>query len=222
MRFMNILTFKLKVVKKMYKYDALLMASGGLDSTVMAYWLKSQGKKVLPLFIDYGQHFLKREYDTLLQVIPNDYKDSIRVVRIGDIYNSSKSSMIKEPDLWKDDITAENLYLPYRNLLFLSVAASVAQSENITEVYSAFINSNHAKEIDCSKDFFDKLGSMLEEYGTVRINMPFRDYSKSEVADIGIKLKAPISLTFSCQANSRVHCGVCPNCVDRLSALNSL
>ncbi|UTW70738.1 7-cyano-7-deazaguanine synthase [Anaerobacillus sp. HL2] len=50
--------------------------------------------------------------------------------------------------------TAEDLYLPYRNLLFLSIAASVAQTLGINEVYSAFDNSNHAKEIDCSKRIF--------------------------------------------------------------------
>ncbi|MBB6670069.1 7-cyano-7-deazaguanine synthase [Cohnella nanjingensis] len=206
----------------MYNYDSLLMASGGLDSTVMAYWLKQQGKRVLPLFIDYGQHFKNEEFNTLIKVIPQEYKDSIRVIRIGDVYRSSTSRMIKEPDLWNDDVTADDLYLPYRNLLFLSVAASVAQSENISDVYSAFINSNHAKEIDCSKDFFDRLGTILEDFGTIKINMPFRDYSKTEVAELGVKLGVPIAMTYSCQANSKMHCGVCPNCVDRLAALNSL
>lgn len=206
----------------MNNFDSLLMASGGLDSTVMAYWLKQQGKRVLPLFIDYGQHFKNEEFNTLIKVIPQEYKDSIRVIRIGDVYRSSTSRMIKEPDLWNDDVTADDLYLPYRNLLFLSVAASVAQSEHISDVYSAFINSNHAKEIDCSKEFFDRLGTMLEDFGTVKINMPFRDYSKTEVAELGVKLGVPIAMTYSCQANSKIHCGVCPNCVDRLAALNSL
>ncbi|MBY0217832.1 7-cyano-7-deazaguanine synthase [Paenibacillus illinoisensis] len=198
------------------------MASGGMDSTVLAYWLKKQDKRVLPLFIDYGQHFREEEYNTLIEVIPDSFKEFIRIIRIGDIYQTSSSRMINEPNLWEDNITADDLYLPYRNLLFLSVAASVAQSEGINEVYSGFINSNHAKEIDCSKDFFDKLGSVLEEYGTVKISMPFRDYSKTEVAELGVKLGVPVALTYSCQASSKFHCGVCPNCVDRLTALNSL
>lgn len=212
---------KSKLGNNKTSYDAILMASGGLDSTVMAYWLKKKGIRVQILFIDYGQHFKKVEYETLLKVLPQEYKDSVRVVRIGDIYANSESRMIREPNLWEDDVTADDLYLPYRNLLFLSIASSVAQSENIPEVYSAFINSNHAKEIDCSKEFFDKLGTLLGEYGTVNIQMPFRDMSKKEVAELGIELGVPIAITYSCQANSEVHCGVCPNCVDRINALKS-
>lgn len=206
----------------MSNFDALLMASGGLDSTVMAYWLKDQGKDVLPLFIDYGQHFKEEEYNTLIKVIPKEFRESIRVIRVGDIYKNSKSRMIDEPDLWNENVEADDLYLPYRNLLFLSIASSVAQSEGITEVYSAFINSNHAKEIDCSKSFFDQLGNLLEDYGSVKICMPFREYSKTQVAQLGLELEVPIALTYSCQANSKYHCGVCPNCVDRINALNSL
>ncbi|NMF01137.1 hypothetical protein HF838_23340 [Aneurinibacillus aneurinilyticus] len=125
------------------------MASGGLDSTVLAYWLREKGKNVLPLFINYGQHCTKTERETLERLLPTEYVESIRTVNISDIYINSKSRMIVEPNLWEDDVSADDLYLPYRNLLFLSVAAAVAQSEGITEVYSAFINSNHAKEIDC-------------------------------------------------------------------------
>ncbi|GIN62732.1 7-cyano-7-deazaguanine synthase [Robertmurraya siralis] len=192
-----------------------------MDSTVLAYWLKNQNKKVLPIFLDYGQHFKDTELNSLKQLLPEEFKKDIRVIDISDIYKLSNSRMIKEPDLWKDDVSADDLYLPYRNLLFLSIAASLAQTEKISEIYSAFINSNHAKEIDCSKEFFDNLGGLLENYGTVSIKMPFRYFSKKEVADLGITLGVPISETFSCQASSTVHCGACPNCIDRLTALNS-
>lgn len=204
------------------KYDTLLMASGGMDSTVLAYWLQNQGKKVLPLFIDYGQHFKDLEYASLIKHIPLEYKNDIKIVNVKDIYSFSNSRMIVEPNLWKDEVSADDLYLPYRNLLFLSIAASVAQTLNIKEVYSAFIDSNHAIEIDCSKDFFDNLGSLLKIYGPIDIKMPFRFLTKKEVAEIGLKLNVPIAETFSCQASSVTHCGACPNCIDRINALMQL
>lgn len=198
------------------------MASGGMDSTVLAYWLQNQGKKVLPLFIDYGQHFKDLEYASLIKHIPLEYKNDIKIVNVKDIYSFSNSRMIIEPNLWKDEVSADDLYLPYRNLLFLSIAASVAQTLNIKEVYSAFIDSNHAIEIDCSKDFFDNLGSLLKIYGPIDIKMPFRLLTKKEVAEIGLKLNVPIAETFSCQASSVTHCGACPNCIDRINALMQL
>jgi 7-cyano-7-deazaguanine synthase len=52
--------------------------------------------------------------------------------------------------------------------------------------------------------------------------MPFRNYSKYDVAKLGIDLNAPIGMTFSCQASSSIPCGACPNCVDRLDALKKI
>lgn len=210
-----------KDLKVIEKYDALLLASGGLDSTVLAYKLLAEGKKVMPVFLRYGQHFADTEFNTLLDVLPPKLLSHLKVINIEDIFKNSESRMIKEPNLWLDKISADDLYLPYRNLLFLSIASSVAQTLEIKEVYSAFINSNHAKEIDCSKEFFDTLSGMLSEYGTVQVEMPFRDFSKADVIKLGIELNVPVAQTYSCQANSTTPCGVCPNCVDRLAGFES-
>src|SRR5690606_8791711 len=66
----------------------------------------------------------------------------------------------------------------------------------------------------CSSDL--NLENLLSEYGSVKIEMPFRNLSKFEVAKLGVELGAPIGKTFSCQASPTVPCGACPNCVDRL------
>jgi len=206
----------------MKNFDGILLASGGMDSTVLSYDLAQKGKNIILLFLDYGQHCKDKEYETLKNVAPLIYRNNIRIVKIGDIYRESQSRMIVEANLWKDSVTSEDLYLPYRNLLFLSIASAYAQSLGIKNVYSAFINSNHAKEIDCSMEFFTKLDALLAEYGSVQINMPYREMSKKDVAKLGLSLNVPIAITFSCQVNSQTPCGVCPNCVDRLKALNEI
>lgn len=203
-------------------YDCLLLASGGMDSTVLAYKLAKERKKVIVLFIDYGQHCRDKEYRTLLKVIPPEYINNVRVIRIGDVYKESNSRMIIEANLWEDSVVAEDMYLPYRNILFLSLASAYAQSMGIKDVFTAFINSNHAKEIDCSMDFFSKLESLLLEFGSTRINMPFRNMTKTEVAKLGLELGAPIEMTYSCQVNAHMPCGACPNCVDRIVAINNI
>jgi 7-cyano-7-deazaguanine synthase len=201
---------------------AVLLASGGMDSTTLAFWLHSQQTPFIPLFIDYGQHCAQNEYRTLLDVVPMEYRGSIESVAISQVYRHSTSRLIREPDLWTENMSGDPLYLPYRNLLLLSVAAAYAQSRGLYRVYAGFINSNHAKEIDCSSSFFKELDGLLSEYGSVRIEMPFREMSKVDVARLGLSLGVPLGATFSCQASSIVPCGACPNCVDRIEALRQL
>lgn len=202
--------------------DSILLASGGLDSTTLAYWLIKKNISFVPVFINYGQHCATTELDTLKKVLPENFVEKIEILDVSSIYKGSRSLLIAEANLWEDKVSYEDFYLPYRNLLFMTIGSAYAQSRGYTHLYSAFINSNHAKEIDCSAEFFDKLSIILDEYGTVHVEMPFRNMSKYEVAKIGISLQAPIGKTFSCQASSNIPCGACPNCVDRLDALQML
>lgn len=202
--------------------QAVLLASGGLDSTTLAYWLVSQGIEFSPVFVNYGQHFAETELAALMEVLPPSYPEKLNVLNLGDIYKGTASRLINEPDLWHEKVSSEDFYLPYRNLLLLTVGAAFAQARGYSYLYSAFINSNHAQELDCSTEFFDKLTPVLADYGSVKIEMPFREMSKYEVAKLGISLKAPIGYTFSCHASSKIPCGACSNCVDRLEALQRL
>lgn len=199
--------------------NGVLLASGGLDSTTMAFWLLNEHIDFVPLFINYGQHCAHTEFETLKKVLPSTHVHRIEYIDVSSIYSKSSSKFIKPANLWEDNIVADDLYIPYRNVLLLTIGATFAQNIGLANVYSAFINSNHAKEIDCSNEFFNKMEGMLTDYGSVKINMPFRYFSKYEVAKIGIELGASIGSTFSCQASPIVPCGACPNCVDRLDAI---
>ncbi|SRR5581483_7593978 len=200
--------------------SAVLLASGGLDSTTLAYWLRERSITYAPLFLNYGQHCASTEYETLRRVMPPEI--AIDTMDISTVYAHSSSRLIKEANLWEEDVKYEELYLPYRNLMLLTVAAAHAQSIGCHTVFAGFINSNHAKEIDCSADFFERLSTLLGTVGSVQIQMPFRFMSKYDVAKEALRLGAPIAQTFSCQVSSTVPCGACPNCVDRLDALRKI
>lgn len=202
--------------------EGVILASGGLDSTTLMYLFENENINFIPLFINYGQHCVEKEFNTLKEVIPLKYKNKIEVIDVSSIYKYSKSRFIKPANLWEEEISADDLYIPYRNVLLLTIGASFAQTVGMDKVYSAFINSNHAKEIDCSSTFFDQLEGLLSDYGSVKIEMPFRSLSKYEVAKLGIKYNAPIGSTFSCQASPLIPCGACPNCVDRLEAIRKI
>ncbi|MDQ8747732.1 7-cyano-7-deazaguanine synthase [Elizabethkingia miricola] len=200
----------------------IILASGGLDSTTLCYLFLKEKIEFIPLIINYGQHCFETELDRLKNVLPSQYVDKIEIVDISEVYKYSTSKFIQPVNLWEEKISADDLYIPYRNVLILTVAASFARTLELNYVYSAFINSNHAKEIDCSNNFFNNLENLLSEYGSVKIEMPFRNFSKFDVAKLGIELGAPIGSTFSCQASPVIPCGACPNCVDRLEALKKI
>jgi 7-cyano-7-deazaguanine synthase len=119
-------------------------------------------------------------------------------------------------------VIPSDLIVPYRNLLLLSAGATYAASIGYQTLYSAFINSNHALEIDATKEFLDGVTRMFGRIGGIKLEMPFRDMTKTEVALLGFTLGVPIAKTYSCQVSSKVHCGSCPNCVDRIEALSAV
>ena len=199
----------------------LLLCSGGLDSTTLAYWLRARDVEIVPVFLDYGQHCVEKEWQTLRQALLAKGVHPIERIDVSGIFRGSHSRLIVEPDLWNEPVADHELYIPYRTLLFFAIAAARAQIRGLVDVYSGFINSNHAKEIDCSVDFLNRLDALAEDVGPVRFHMPFRYWSKSDVVAEAIRLGVPIGITYSCQLLSDTPCGACPNCVDRLQAIEA-
>ncbi len=196
-----------------------LLCSGGLDSTTLAYWLLREGRSVLPVFLDYGQHCAAKERTTLSDVLPDALRDHVHELNLRSVFAGSTSRLISEADPWREEVVPDDLYVPYRALLFFAAAAAFAQTHNITEVYSAFINSARAKELDCTSTFLNGLDAFAANVGAVRFLTPFRAMTKREVVRLAESLNVPIGRTFSCQMFSDVPCGACPNCVERLDAL---
>lgn len=196
----------------------LLLASGGLDSTTVAYQLAAEGIEVVPIFFNYGQHCVETEWSRVKEVLPSEMQRPERF-DISDIFRDSQSRLIREADLWTEDIKDDDLYIPYRTMLFFAAAAARAQIVGILNVYTGFINSNHAKEIDCTAAFMNNLDELTSTIGPVRFHSPFRYSSKADVARVAAELGVPIGRTYSCQASAQFPCGACPNCVERLSAL---
>lgn len=197
---------------------ALVMVSGGLDSTTVCHSLINEGTEVYPIFFDYGQHCAETEWAKVNEVLPSEVLPPERI-NLSDIFKGSTSRMIVEADLWTEAVVDDDLYIPYRTMLFFASAAARAQTVGILDVYSGFINSNHAKEIDCSTEFMNGLDELSVGVGAVRFHAPFGTSSKSDVVRKAVELGVPIGRTFSCQASSSFPCGACPNCVERLKAL---
>lgn len=199
----------------------LLLCSGGLDSTTVAYWLVERRIEIVPIFFDYGQHCVEKEWDTLRRVLPADGVRAPERIDISGIFRGSPSRLIAEPDLWTEHVDDADLYVPYRTMLLFAAGAACAQTRGLETVYSGFINSNHAKEIDCSAAFLNGLDGLAAGVGAVRFAIPFRDWSKTQVIKEAMRLAVPVGATYSCQLLSDTPCGACPNCVERLNAIDA-
>jgi len=97
---------------------ALLLCSGGLDSTTLAFWLREREIELVPIFLDYGQHCVEKEWSTLTQVLLIQGLLPPERIDVSGIFRGSRSRLIIEPDLWSEPVDDGDLYIPYRTLLF--------------------------------------------------------------------------------------------------------
>lgn len=198
------------------------LTSGGLDSTVLVYDLHAQGYDVLPTFVDYGQHCACAEREALTAILPRALRDRVHEVDMHSVFAGSSSRLLHAANLWVEDVHADDLIVPYRNIALLACGVASAAARGATALFTAFINSNHAQEIDATASFLGSLEVLMAGAGAVRLEMPYRFASKADVARRGAALGAPLDITYSCQAAADVPCGACPNCVDRLEALRAI
>jgi 7-cyano-7-deazaguanine synthase len=112
--------------------------------------------------------------------------------------------------------------VPFRNLLFVSLAAGCAETLGATDLYLAPVRDDYEAYRDCRREFYDSLEQTLGLGAThetrFRIHTPLVDRSKVAVVTLGQKLGVPWALTHTCYTGRRPACGVCDACSERLAA----
>ena len=212
---------------------ALVLFSGGLDSTVcLALAVSKFGAgEVLALSVFYGQKH-KKEMEASEKLA--EYYGVKRItLDLGEIFKDSDCTLLEGA---KEDIPhteyAEqlsgtkgapvNTYVPYRNGLFLSAAASIALSNGCEEIYYGAHSDDAAGSAypDTSVEFNRAIADAIYigSGKALRIIAPFIDKPKAGVVAEGIKLGVPFELTWSCYEGQDKACGVCGTCRDRKRA----
>ena len=210
-------------------YDAVLLLSGGIDSTTMLYKLVEEGKKVFCLIFDYGQSLIK-EVDIAkknAEKLNQDYK----VIKIDLSFSDSRCSLISDNKI-SEDRTFEEIdneiptsYVEFRNGILLSYAVMFAECNNINEIYGGFNGLDSGQYYDDTLEFikaFEKCANAgTKPVYNVSINAPFSTIKKSDIVKIGIKLGINYDDTWSCYNNGEEHCGKCDSCKQRFRALKN-
>ena len=215
---------------------AVVLTSGGLDSTTcLAMAVKKYGAvNVSAVSIFYGQRHAK-ELEAARNVA-KFYNVNHYELDAAEIFKWSHSALLETSteSLDKSSYAAQieknhspriSTYVPFRNGLMLSMAASFADSiydDDLVELYIGV----HADDVaghayaDCSAPFVAAMSAAVRigTYEKIRLVAPFLCQSKADVVKAGLELHAPYHLTWSCYERGDKPCGQCATCLDRARA----
>ena len=212
---------------------ALVLCSGGVDSTtLLAMAVERFGaKNVFALSISYGQRH-EKEMESAKEVA-RYYGVKQRFLDLTNIFAESNCSLLAHSTQnIPEESYAEQLsetggypvstYVPFRNGLFLSSAASMALSLGCSVLFYGAHHDDWAGNSypDCSKEFVDAMNRAIVEGtgGELCVEAPFVMWSKADIVKKGLELNVPYELTWSCYEGGEYPCGVCGTCIDRIRA----
>lgn len=203
---------------------AIVLLSGGMDSTLTATIALRESEKVAALHLNYRHRTERRELRAFQEVC-NALEISERLIVDIEFLRTIGGSSLTDRSI---DVTNANLaateipssYVPFRNGNFLSIATSWAEVIGANAIYIGAVEEDSSGYPDCRRTFFDAFERAIE-LGTkpetqIRIVTPIIHFRKSEIVRESLRLGAPIERTWSCYQSEDVACGVCDSCALRL------
>ena len=207
---------------------SVILLSAGLDSTVAFKHAYDRCSELLALTFDYGQRAAANEIEHAIQIcrefdVPHEVIELPWIGRFGGALTDASAL----PELAEHELdgaasadSARRVWVPARNLLFLSIAAGYAENGGYDLITVGFDAEEAATFPDNSAEFAKRFNRVLE-YGTLKppmIDAPLIDLDKVEIVRLGIAIDAPLGLSWSCYESGDLPCGVCESCLRRARA----
>jgi len=208
--------------------SSVVILSGGLDSTTALYWAKKHFKKVYAITFDYGQrHSLEVEMAKLIAQRAGVKEHLIFPIDLSKIGASALTDLsidVPEPESVEDILEGgiPATYVPFRNGIFISVAAAYAESKGTTHLVGGWNAVDYSGYPDCRPEFLKameralELGTKLGAEGQKwYIHAPLINLTKGEIIKLGLELGADYSYSISCYRGGEIPCGRCDSCLLR-------
>ena len=203
--------------------SAVVLLSGGLDSTVCLALAMAEGPPVTALTVDYGQRH-RVELDRARQVAAA--LGAEHVVMGLDLSSWGGSALtdaaIPVPDAGESSDAIPSTYVPARNLIFCALACGLAEARGADLVYLGVNALDYSGYPDCRPEFvraFQDAANLGLKRGVegrpVRFRTPLIDLTKAQIVRLGAELCAPLGLTWSCYRGGPRPCGSCEACALR-------
>ena len=202
--------------------NALLVLSGGMDSTTLLYERASE--IALAVSFDYGSNHNGREIPFAKFHCEKLGIEHI-TIPLKFMHDYFKSSLLSGADAIPEgnyaDENMKSTVVPFRNGIMLSVAAGLAESRGLSKVMMANHFGDHDIYPDCRKEFVDAMSQAMAAgtYANITIDAPYTLISKADIARRGKTLGVDYGQTWSCYKGGIVHCGKCATCLERKAAL---
>jgi 7-cyano-7-deazaguanine synthase len=210
---------------------SVVLLSGGMDSGVCAA-LAARDTQAAALHVSYGQRTEQRErrsFERICDRLGIRDRLAVRNEVLGRIGGSALTDeRIAVPEAQGAEAESRIgqgpvpvTYVPFRNAHFLAAAVSWAEVLGATRVYIGAVEQDSSGYPDCRPAYYRAFQEVVKagtREGSIQIVTPLIALRKAEIVKLGVEVKAPFDLTWSCYSREDRACGVCESCVLRLRA----
>ncbi|MGB5963775.1 MAG: 7-cyano-7-deazaguanine synthase QueC [Coleofasciculaceae cyanobacterium] len=213
---------------------AVILLSGGLDSSTVLYQAKADGYECYAISFDYQQRH-RQELKAAVAIASSAHVTEHQVVNFdlrqwgGSALTDNALDLPEHRSLAQMSENIPVTYVPARNTIFLSFGLSYAEAINAERVYLGVNALDYSGYPDCRPDYIQamqqvfKLGTKQGRQGQpIQIVAPLISLKKTEIIELGNQLGVPWENTWSCYAGGELACGVCDSCQLRLAAFAEL
>jgi 7-cyano-7-deazaguanine synthase len=204
---------------------AIVLLSGGMDSTALLGGMIGIGYRVDALAVDYGQRH-HRELRAARNVAAH-YGTRFDVADLSGLSRLLTGSALTDqsvpvPEGHYADESMRSTVVPNRNAILIMIAAGVAAARGAQYVATAVHAGDHPVYPDCRPEFLhaadEAAAAGTAGHGDVHVVAPFIAMTKTDIARTGAADGVPFHLTWSCYQGGAVHCGRCGTCTERIEA----
>ena len=207
----------------MARKKAVILLSGGLDSTTTLYYAKAKGYDCFCLMFDYGQRHKKEVRAAVKLAKLNKCRYTIVKIALPWSKSALTDLAVKIPkNTGKIGKNIPVTYVPARNTIFFSFAASYAESIGAKRIFIGANALDYSGYPDCRPKYikaYEKAVNLGTKSGVtgkkIRIETPLIALTKAEIIKLGRKLGVPYQLTWSCYRGEKLPCGTCESCLLR-------
>lgn len=203
---------------------AVCVMSGGLDSTLGAYMAKDSGYDIIGVHFNYEQRTQTKELECFHNIC-NDLNVLNKYVLDLDFFKQLGASALTDKKIEVPTSGVEEgvpvTYVPFRNGIFLSMAAAIAEKEGAEIISIGVVEEDSSGYPDCRESYIKSMQESInlgtKDSTNIEIKMPLVHLKKSQIVQKSLELNVPLRHTWSCYKNEDAACGVCDSCRLRLN-----